>query len=145
VLYVNLSIIQDSGLGLSSNAVLIFVKYVSMKKEVRYNPVNIFLAHSDRLCTQTHPPVIEAGLVRVDDGAPVTDFSWACPNPDWSCWNKFHNFYLEKGLWSSHAGLVNEEKQRLDVCRRHNSSLLNWMKNEVMGIEDHRGGASSIG
>jgi hypothetical protein len=107
--------------------------------------VNICLKHSARLCTRTHHPVTEAGLVRVGDGAPVTDFSWACPNPDWSCWKKFHNFFLEKGLWSSHAGLMNEEKQCLDFCRRHTSSLLNRKKNEAMGIEDHRGGASSIG
>jgi hypothetical protein len=102
--------------------------------------VNISLAHSSRLCARIHPPVTEAGLVRVDAGAPVTDFSWACPIPDWSCWNKFHNFYLEKGIWPSRAGLVNEEKQRLDFCCRHTSSLLNRMKNEAMGIKDHRGG-----
>jgi hypothetical protein len=57
---------------------------------------NIYLAHSARLCTHTQHPVADAGLVRVDDGEPVTDFSWACPNAEWSCWNKFHNFYLQK-------------------------------------------------
>jgi hypothetical protein len=107
--------------------------------------VNISLTHSARLCIWTHLPVIEAGLVMVDDGAPVTDFSWACPNPDWSCWNKFHNFYVEKGIWSSRAGLVNEEKQCLDFCCWHTPSLLNRTTNEAMGIEDHRGETSSIG
>jgi hypothetical protein len=101
--------------------------------------VNIRFAHSARLCIRTHPTITEAGLARVDDGAPVTDFSRACPNTDWSCWNKFHNFYLEKGMCSSHAGLVNAEKQRLGFCHRHSSSLLNRMKNEATGIEDHRG------
>jgi hypothetical protein len=72
------------------------------------SPVNICLAHSARLCTQPHPPVADAGPVRVDDGEPVTYFSWACPNADWSCWNTFHNFYLQKGMWSSRAGTISE-------------------------------------
>jgi hypothetical protein len=101
--------------------------------------VNICLAHSARLCTWTHPPVVEAGLVRVDNGEPVTDFSWACPNTDWPCWNKFQIFYLEKGMWSSHTGLVNEEEKHLDFCRHHTSSKLNRMKNEATGIDDYRG------
>jgi hypothetical protein len=41
-------------------------------------------------------------------------------------------------MWSSRARIVNEEKQRLDFCHQHTSSLLNRMKNEAMGIEDHR-------
>jgi hypothetical protein len=55
------------------------------------------------------------------------------------CWNKFHNFYLQKGLWSNRAGLVNEKSQRLEFCRRQTSSLLNKNKNAAMGLEDHRG------
>jgi hypothetical protein len=74
---------------------------------------------------------------------PVTNFLWACPNAYWSCWNKFHNFFLQKEMWSSRAGLVNEKK-RLDFCRRHTSSLLNRMMNEAMGIEDHRGGGRPL-
>jgi hypothetical protein len=102
--------------------------------------VNICLAHSARLCTRTHPPVTESGRVRVDDVAPVADSSRACPNTDWSFWKEFHKFYLEKGLRSSRAGLVNEEKQRLYLCRRHTSILLNRITNEALRIEDHRGG-----
>jgi hypothetical protein len=101
--------------------------------------VNICLAHSSRLFTRTHPPVVEVSLVRVDNVETVADSSWACPNVHWYFWNKFHKFYLKKGLWSSHAGLVNEEKKCSEFCRRHTSSELKWMKNEAMGIEDHRG------
>jgi hypothetical protein len=54
--------------------------------------VNVCLAHSARLCTKTHPPVANAGLVRIDNAEPVTDYSWVCPHSEWSCWNKFHNF-----------------------------------------------------
>jgi hypothetical protein len=49
------------------------------------------------------------------------------------------NFYLEKGLWSSRAGLVNEENKLLDFFRHHASSELNWMKNKAMGIQDYWG------
>jgi hypothetical protein len=52
--------------------------------------VNVCLAHYDRFGTSTHPPVVDAGLVRIDDVEPVTEYSWVCPNSDWSCWNKFH-------------------------------------------------------
>jgi hypothetical protein len=47
-----------------------------------------------------------------------------------STWRKFYGH---------RARLVNAEKQRLDFCRRHTSSLLNPMENEAIGIEDHRG------
>jgi hypothetical protein len=60
--------------------------------------VNVCLAHSARLCTKTHPHVADAGLVLIDDAEPVTKYSWVCPNSEWSCCNKFHNFYLHKGL-----------------------------------------------
>jgi hypothetical protein len=46
------------------------------------SPVNICLTHSARLCTRTHPHVADTGLVKVDDGEPVLDFSRACPNTD---------------------------------------------------------------
>jgi hypothetical protein len=78
--------------------------------------------------------------VRVDDESPVMDLSWAYPHADWSCWNKFHNFYLQKGMWLSCTGLVSEEKKRLEFFQRLTSSLLNWMRNEATGIEDHRWG-----
>jgi hypothetical protein len=104
------------------------------------------LTHSSRLYTYPPPPVAEPGPARVDNGEPVHDFSWACPNTDWSCWNKFHDFYLEKGMWSLRAGLVQEEHTCLDCCRCQTSSEPNRMKYEAMGIEYHRGGgASTIG
>jgi hypothetical protein len=123
--------IHHSGLGfwaqLKRRAKICKVCDYEERGEVQMTVI-ICLVHSARLCAQAPPSVTEAGLVRVDDGAPVTDFSWACPNPDWSCWNEFHNFYLDRGLWPSLAGLVNEEKQCLDFCRRHTSSLLNRTK-----------------
>jgi hypothetical protein len=101
--------------------------------------VNMCLAHSARLCTKSHPPVADAGLTRIDDAEPVTDYSWVYPNSEWLCWNKFHNFYLQKGLWSNRAGLVNEKLQRLNFCCRQTSSLLSRKKNAAIGLEDHRG------
>jgi hypothetical protein len=101
--------------------------------------VNVCLAHPARLCTKSHPPVADAGLTRIDDAEPVTDYSWVCPNSECSCWNKFHNLYLQKGLWSNRAGLLNEKSQRLEFCRRQTSSLLNKKKNAAMGLEDNRG------
>jgi hypothetical protein len=95
--------------------------------------VNVCLAHSARLCTKSHPQVADAGLARIDDAEPVTNYSWVCPNSEWLCWNKFHNFYLQKGLWSNRASLVNEKSQRLNFCRRQTSSLLNKNNNAVMG------------
>jgi hypothetical protein len=80
--------------------------------------VNVCLAHSARLCTKTHPPVADAGLVRIDDAEHVTNYSWVCQNSEWSCWNKFHKFYLHKGLWPHRAGLVTKKTQRLEFCRR---------------------------
>jgi hypothetical protein len=101
--------------------------------------VNVCREHSARLCTKSHMHVSDAGLARIDDAEPVTDNNWVCPNIDWSCWNKFHNFYLHKGLWSHRVGLVNEKLQRLDVCRRQTPSVLNRKKNDAMGLEDNRG------
>jgi hypothetical protein len=80
--------------------------------------VNVCLDHSARLCTKTHIPVSDACLVWIDDAEPLTNYSWVCPNSEWSCWNKFHNFYLHEGLWSCRAGLVNEKTQRIEFCRR---------------------------
>jgi hypothetical protein len=101
--------------------------------------VNVWLAHSARLCTKSHPPVADAGLIRIYDAEPVTDCSWVCPNSEWPCWNKFHNVYLQKGLWSNRAGLMNEKLQRREFCRRQTLSALNRKKNEVMGLEDNWG------
>jgi hypothetical protein len=101
--------------------------------------LNVCLAHSARLCKKSHLPVADAGLTRIDDAEPVTDYSWVCPNSDWLYWNKFHNFYLQKGLWSHRAGLVNEKSQRLEFCCQQTSSVLNRKKNDTMGLEDNRG------
>jgi hypothetical protein len=67
------------------------------KGEIQFS-VNVCLSHSARVCTHNHPPLVDAGLVRVDDREPVTDFLWACPNAEWFCWNKCHHFYLQKGM-----------------------------------------------
>jgi hypothetical protein len=69
--------------------------------------VNIGLLHFARLRANTHPHVADAGLIRIDDAEPVIDSSWVFPNSGWSCWNKFHNYYFQKGLWFSRAGLEN--------------------------------------
>jgi hypothetical protein len=97
------------------------------------------LAYSARLCTKSHLPVADAGLTRVDNAEPVTDYSWVCLNSDWLSCNKFHNVYLHKGMWSHRAGLVNEKLQRLEFCRRQTLSVLNIKKNDGMGLEDNRG------
>jgi hypothetical protein len=46
--------------------------------------VNICLAHSAWLYTNTHTLLANAGLINIDDAEPVTDFTWVCPNSDWS-------------------------------------------------------------
>jgi hypothetical protein len=102
------------------------------------NTVNVCLAHYSRLRTKSYPPVADAGLTRIYNAEPVTDYSWACPKSDWSCWNNFHNFYLQKGMWSHQAGLVNKRSQRLESCHQQTSSVLNRKKNDTMGLEDNR-------
>jgi hypothetical protein len=98
--------------------------------------VNICLAHSARLCTKTHPSVEEVGLARVDNAGPVTDYSWLCPNTEWSCWNKFHQYYVKEGLWLDRPAVVDRETNSIKFGRRQTSSRLNKLKNEALGIDD---------
>jgi len=30
-----------------------------------------------------------------------SELSWLCPNKEWTCWQKLHDFYLPRGLWAS--------------------------------------------
>ena len=35
------------------------------------------------------------------DGSPITDFSWAHPVSNKTCWEKAHEFYIPQGLFSA--------------------------------------------
>jgi hypothetical protein len=48
-----------------------------------------------RLCNgKPQPDVRLSGMIQVDGKTLVTDFSWAAPDPDMNCCNKFHQYYL---------------------------------------------------
>jgi len=62
----------------------------------RWKTVTVCRSHSIRLCHNTWPDrsTQEPTLMRSDnDGEPVTDFSWLCPDSTLTCWQKFHNYY----------------------------------------------------
>jgi hypothetical protein len=42
--------------------------------------------------------------------------SVVCPHHDWSCWRKFHDYYLPKGLYNSNGNIVRSSK--LHLARR---------------------------
>lgn len=59
-------------------------------------------AHAVRLCSKIHKPrqLDKRYQLYKTDNTLVTDFSWTCETTD-SCWNKFHSFYLPKGLFTT--------------------------------------------
>jgi hypothetical protein len=81
----------DFGANVKSSAKMCQVCEYEERGELQ-STVNVCIAHSARLWKKSHPPVTYAGLTRIDDAEPVTDYSWVCPNSKLLCWNKFHNF-----------------------------------------------------
>lgn len=75
--------------------------------EGRYETVktNYCLQHNVCLCSGTYPtPVKLAGIL--------------CPNEDWSCWRKYHDFYLPNGLFNKRGNIlrgssINKAKREL--------------------------------
>jgi hypothetical protein len=77
--------------------------------EGRYETVktNYCLQHNVCLCSGKYPtPVRLAGIL--------------CPHEDWSCWRKFHEFYLPNGLFNRQgrilrASSINKAKRELSM------------------------------
>jgi hypothetical protein len=65
------------------------------------------------------------------DGTPVTDWKWTCQSND-TCWNKFHNFYLPKGLFNNNFSLSSPKKCKFAGVIY--TSTLHQLKYEALGV-----------
>jgi hypothetical protein len=70
-------------------------------KQPKWKDVVFCSKHGVQLCLGVSPPrqLAAPGLVK-EDGSDVTDFSWTS-QIEGNCWDKFHQFYLPKGLFNS--------------------------------------------
>jgi hypothetical protein len=66
------------------------------------------------------------------NGEKVTDYSWSCPTKT-SCWNKFHYYYLPKGLFSKKQ--INLTENTIKFRNSVYSSELYQKKYKALGIE----------
>jgi hypothetical protein len=104
------------------------------KKNKRHSlDVVICDTHRIRLCNgkpKTH--VRHSGMRKADGKTLVTYFSWAAPDPDINCWEKFYQFYLPHFVKpKEHQPLF--DKNNFHFCHISVSSDLNKKKNEALG------------
>jgi len=79
-------------------------------RRLKWKSVIVCLTHGARLCLDTRKLRKNALAKLVQcDGTPVTDWSWTSPDTD-SCWNKFHNFYQQHGLFNNNFSLAAPNK-----------------------------------
>ena len=63
--------------------------------------------HKVRCCVGTHEEEINTNMSinkfkKVSCGLlDCSDWSWMCPNHDWTCWKKYHDYYYPKHLFSN--------------------------------------------
>jgi hypothetical protein len=77
-------------------------------RKPKWKGVVMCMNHGVRLCSTVSPPRCNSlPKLYQTNGELVSDFSWTCPKRA-SSWNKFHDFYLEKGLFSRKQILVSD-------------------------------------
>jgi hypothetical protein len=107
---------------------------MSEMKNEKWKGVVFCANHGVRLCTESSPRrelVQDPVLVKLD-GSKVTDFSWTCPD-EGSCWEKYHNFYLPRGLFNAKRIDLNDNKIKFGTPVY--LSDLYQKKYEALGIE----------
>jgi len=97
--------------------------------EGRYETVktNYCLQHNVCLCSGMYPtnPSLSGIL---------------CPHEDWSCWRKFHDFYLPNGLFNKHgrvlrASSINKAKRELTMVSEGVESPATFVVNPFVSME----------
>lgn len=88
--------------------------------------------HGVRLCSESHPSRCASSPMLLQDyGEEVTDFSWICEEKG-SCWNKFHNFYMDQGLFGPTK--INLNEKRLCFAGVKYTSEIHQKKYAAFGI-----------
>jgi hypothetical protein len=99
----------------------------------KWKGVVMCMNHGVRLCTGIMPPRSDSlpELYQVNCEK-VIDYSWTCPTKT-SCWNKFRDYYLPKGLFSKKE--INLSENTIKFGNFIYSSELYQKKYKVLGIE----------
>ena len=64
--------------------------------------VNYCVKHHIRCCSTNHMDHTLNNEIKMTpkyESVPCTDWSWICQNKDWTCWEKFHRYYHDIGLF----------------------------------------------
>jgi hypothetical protein len=99
-------------------------------RKPKWKGVVMCMSHGVRLCTGIMPPSLPE-LYQVY-GEKVIDYSWTCPTKT-SCWNKFHDYYLPKKLFSKKE--INLSENTIKFGYFIYSSELYQKKYKALGIE----------
>jgi hypothetical protein len=101
-------------------------------RRFKWKSVTVCTTHGVRLCTEMRQirSDCEPKLHKLD-GTPVTDWQWTCQSND-TCWNKFHNFYLPKGLFNNNFSLSSPKKCKFAGVIY--TSTLHQLKYEALGV-----------
>ena len=75
---------------------------------IKLSCVNFCIKHKVRCCSISHDDHTDTNTFRNrKQKISCTDWSWMCPHVTWTCWRKFHEYYLP-------AGLFHNVKERCD-------------------------------
>ena len=112
-------------------------------KKPKWKDVVICPRHGVRLCLTVQPPrqsMLPALIKR--DGSDVTDYSWTCEETA-SCWDKFHSFYSQHGLFNSKNLDLNQKRIKFGAVQY--TSDLYQKKYAALGITIKKKGRNSKG
>ena len=57
--------------------------------------------HKIRCCSNVPKDISSSGIFKSGvTRYSCNDWSWMCPNKEWTCWEKFHDYYLPSGLFT---------------------------------------------
>ena len=102
-------------------------------RKPKWKGVVMCLNHGVRLCSAVSAARCDSTLTLYQkNGNPVTDFSWTCSSKT-SCWNKFHDYYYPKGLYSKKE--INVSDATIKFGNVLYSSELYQKKYKALGIE----------
>lgn len=77
--------------------------------------------HNVCLCSETYPINPEYADI-------------VCPNEDWNCWQKYHDFYLKQGLFNAKGHIV--RKSQLNIARRALIEALNLPEHASVDVDE---------
>jgi hypothetical protein len=102
-------------------------------RKPKWKGVVMCLNHGVQLCSAISAARCDSTpTLYQKNGNPVTDFSWTCSSKT-SCWNKFHDYYCPKGLYSKKE--INVSDATIKFGNVLYSSELYQKKYKALGIE----------